>query len=354
MISIIVPVYNKEKFVLRCINSLLEQKNVDLEIILVDDGSTDNSLLICKKIANEHNNITVISQENAGVSAARNNGLRHAKGEWISFVDPDDYVAPTLYEELLNASDGNDIVACCCVAVDGEKKKENHFFPSDVLFVEDNKNKLYGQLLDANYGQPGIAYTAIGVPWGKIYRRELLVNNSLTFNLKLRRQQDNIFNLHAFAFATRVQYIDKPLYFYTLDNIKNYYALKYNDYAAENAIEFQKEHYEFFVLGKKIISSDLKKLYDNAVVCNMFSALNMNILHRDNPQTYAERKNAFFRMLDSNAFGESLQLAAIDNIQGLFHKIVFVMIKRKQFWLMNLIWKSRSIYELVKFRKGTI
>lgn len=353
MISIIVPIYNKKNLVRRCIESLLNQKNVELEIIIVDDGSTDNSLEVCKKIENECENVTVISQKNAGVSSARNNGLKHANGEWISFVDPDDYVESTLYYELLSGSDGCDIVSCCCYAVDGHRQIINHFFRSDCVFDEDNKIELYCQLLDGNYGQPGVAFTAIGVPWGKIYRRSLLMNNGFSFNLKLKRQQDNIFNMHAFAAAKRIRYIDKPLYYYTLDNIKNYYRSKYNNYAAENAIEFQRERYEFFLKDGISFSNELKRLYDNEVICNLIGVLNKDILNRKNPQSYKEKKTAYYRMVNNEYVNKSLRQIDVNNVNGLFHKSIFWATTRNMYPIIYLIWKSRFIYEYFKFERNS-
>ena len=100
LISIIVPVYNVEKYIRRCINSILNQTYQYLEIILVDDGSTDNSGLICDKYAHMDNRITVIHKKNGGLSSARNTGIDIAKGAYIGFIDSDDWIAPETYEVL--------------------------------------------------------------------------------------------------------------------------------------------------------------------------------------------------------------------------------------------------------------
>lgn len=355
MISIIVPIYNKEKYIVNCVESLLKQRNVELEIILVNDGSTDNSLSICKRIENENENVIVINQKNAGVSVARNEGMNRASGEWISFVDPDDYVAPTLYQELLKKSENCDIVACCCYAVDGEKMIENQFFESDYTFEStDDKTELYCQLLYDHYRQPGATFTAIGVPWGKIYHRTMLLKNKLQFNTKLRRQQDNVFNMHAFSVANRIRYINRPLYYYTLDNVKDYYVSKYNSYATKNAIELQMERHAFFVLGNKLNSIKLKKNYDNETICTIFGALNKNILHRNNPQSYTERKKEFYKLVKDSVIEEDLRYINRSNIEGIFHKFVFDIIQIHGFGALNLIWKTRLLYEYVKFGKGSI
>ena len=101
MISVIIPVYNAEKYLLLCMESILGQSYSDLEVILVNDGSTDKSLEICKQYENNYENVVLINQHNHGVSNARNRGLEVAKGEYISFVDADDWLEERFYEHLL-------------------------------------------------------------------------------------------------------------------------------------------------------------------------------------------------------------------------------------------------------------
>lgn len=100
-ISVIVPLYNVEKYIINCISSLTNQTYQNIEIILIDDGSTDNSGRICKKLAQEDHRIIYLRKENGGVSSARNLGLQYATGSYIGFVDSDDYISKTMYENLL-------------------------------------------------------------------------------------------------------------------------------------------------------------------------------------------------------------------------------------------------------------
>lgn len=113
-ISIIVPVYNAEKYIERCVNSLLSQSFDDFELILVDDGSTDNSAEIINNLADKHSFIRVFNKENGGAASARNLGIDNARGEYIAFIDADDAVEPTYFEELYNAAteSGAELVMC--------------------------------------------------------------------------------------------------------------------------------------------------------------------------------------------------------------------------------------------------
>lgn len=114
LISIIVPVYNTDKYLRECLNSICSQKNIKSEIILVDDGSIDNSGEICDEYAQKHTNIKVIHQKNAGAGAARNAGLDIMTGEYLCFVDSDDYIADDMYETLLQAIIKTDSDIACC------------------------------------------------------------------------------------------------------------------------------------------------------------------------------------------------------------------------------------------------
>ena len=221
-VSIIVPIYNAEKYLEECIASITNQTYKNLQIILVNDGSKDKSWELCEKIKDTDNRISITTQSNSGVSVARNRGLELANGEWIMFVDPDDILDKKIVEDLLvNVSSKIDIVASGCYGFDGNYKKKDSFFEGDRLFNSD-KTDLYLQLMDATHGQSDDFVTAIGVPWGKLYRHIFLKKYNLKFDPKLRRMQDNIFNMYAFYYAREIFYLDMPLYFYRLDHITDY------------------------------------------------------------------------------------------------------------------------------------
>ena len=199
LVTIVVPIYNMEKYLDRCIQSILKQDYENIEIILVNDGSIDNSLDICKKYKKDNNNIIIIDKKNEGVSIARNEGIKNAKGEWIMFVDPDDYLENNIVSTLVNsARNSEDIVSCSCKIDKGNIITDAHFFKkSFIACTLEDKERLFLQLLDLNYEQVN-AYTAIGVPWAKIYRTDFFNKNNLLFDRKLKRMQDNIFNVYAY------------------------------------------------------------------------------------------------------------------------------------------------------------
>ncbi len=168
MLSIIVPVYNLEQYLPPCIESVLRQTYADFELILVDDGSTDGSLSLCRAYETKDPRVRAFHKENGGVSSARNLGLEHARGAYISFVDGDDYIEPDMYERLMDDLDrsGAGITACQLdrVAPDGtrtvvERPKAASYSTEDVAarFFEN------GFVKDCMYG-----------PYNKVFRRECI------------------------------------------------------------------------------------------------------------------------------------------------------------------------------------
>ena len=199
MISVIIPIYNSEKYLSKCISSVLEQTYKDLELILVDDGSTDNSLNICNDFAERDSRIVVVHQKNAGVSAARNNGLKNAKGDFITFVDSDDYVENDWLELLFKAiTEKNAEVAVCGIKLDDKQK-----------IVECNcemKEQIILRLQEC-----GLLYSVVN----KLYRREKL---TAEFKNGLKFGEDLLFNLEYFRKIKAIAIVSQALYFYRKDN----------------------------------------------------------------------------------------------------------------------------------------
>lgn len=163
-ISIIVPVYNVEKYLPECIESILAQTFTDFELILVEDGSPDNCPALCDAAAEKDARIRVIHQKNGGLSAARNAGLDAARGAWIGFVDSDDYIAPEMYEVLHQAvqSTGADLALCDYAEVDEAGK------PCPPMHVSLSEGELTGQkLLKRASG------LMVQLAWNKLYRRAI-------------------------------------------------------------------------------------------------------------------------------------------------------------------------------------
>lgn len=205
-LSIIVPIYKVEKYLDECIQSILHQTFTDLELILVDDGSPDACPQMCDAIAEQDSRVRVIHQKNGGLSAARNTGIEAARGNWLGFVDSDDFVAPDFYEKLYNAAVNADADCAVC---------------SVQLIHEDGSRmdtppqwKVYGggytgeDILKTITWQNNAPYL---VAWNKLYRREVF----RTLRYPVGRINEDVF-VFAELFDTikKVACVEQPLYFY--------------------------------------------------------------------------------------------------------------------------------------------
>lgn len=182
-VSVIVPVYNAEGGVSRGVESILAQSFQDFELILVDDGSTDNSGAICDNYA-QHGRVKVIHQENAGVSAARNAGLRVAQGEWVTFVDSDDIVLDGFLESLVAAVNRDeliDLAYCGYAIVEGATSIKTY---RSATYI--GKEQLHDALSTTK-----LLYRCS--PWGKLFRRSIITDNGLQFDENLTISEDRLF-----------------------------------------------------------------------------------------------------------------------------------------------------------------
>lgn len=199
-VSIIVPIFNAEDSLEKCIDSILAQTEENIEIILVDDGSTDNSGIICQEYATMDVRIKLIRQVNSGVSAARNNGIKNASGEYIGFVDSDDWIEPNMYEALLKRADETnaDVVMCDATTVYNNGKTEI-----------DTITQLDGDVvLNKSDFSPKLLLEMAGSTCRCIYR----YNDNLQFPLGVKFSEDRIFNLYTFGYANQVAYIKQSYY----------------------------------------------------------------------------------------------------------------------------------------------
>lgn len=216
MISVIVPIYKCEKYLPKCIESIINQTYKDIEIILVLDGVFDESDKICYQYARTDERICVIKKEHEGVSIARNVGIEKAKGNWLAFVDSDDWLEEHYLEKMFAfCKKESEIIICDYFAEYRQKTIIEKFFIYDKhLFNKyDMMDVLKNCLFPIGCGDTG-GCTCVGVPWAKLYKTEFIKKNNLNFKPNLSRMQDMVFNLYAFSFAKNVFYIGEPLYHY--------------------------------------------------------------------------------------------------------------------------------------------
>jgi glycosyltransferase involved in cell wall biosynthesis len=177
MISIIVPIYKAEKYIHRCIDSILAQSYTDFELLLIDDGSPDNCGAICDEYAAKDSRVRVLHKENGGVSSARNLGLDNAQGEWITFIDSDDWVESEFLDKLIEGGNADLIVGGCYRTSGMKQHLEDRLY--DMKSIPEFLDLYLDKLL-------------LRTPWGKLFKRSIIEDNHIRFKKDIRFGEDTL------------------------------------------------------------------------------------------------------------------------------------------------------------------
>lgn len=284
-VSIIVPVYNAEKYLNRCIESLINQTLGEIEIIFVNDGSTDNSINILKSYKEKDKRIVIIDKINEGVSEARNQGISKAKGDYIFFVDSDDWIDLDTLEKMYKTAikDNIDIVMCSYVREFKDHSKEKSIDLNDKIIYKDKDLEqlhlsIIGPLDDQISKSENL--DSVGTVWAKLYKSTLIQKSEVKFiDLKeIGSAEDTLFNIMLFKDVKTVRFINKPYYHYWKDN-DNSVTSGYNPRLKEQ------RKVMFNYIKTFIDSNKLDEKFDEALknrICISVLGLGLNECNKDN------------------------------------------------------------------------
>lgn len=253
-VSVVVPIYNVEKYLNKCIDTIVHQTYKNLEIILVDDGSKDKSGLLCNQWADKDSRIKVIHKENGGLSSARNAGMENASGDYIMFEDSDDWLEPELIEHSIECiqKDEADIVIFGYRKVDEMENSIGEFiFGKGVLTKEQLAKQLHTRILEMSFGYA----------WNKLYNFQTIKDSGLQFDSTIIDREDLVFNMQLLSCVNKVNYLDFIGYNYLQRNTS---LLHNSDLGRLNNIE---------TFCQKMSDIDLK---DEEMKRKVY---NMNVLH---------------------------------------------------------------------------
>lgn len=217
-ISVIVPVYNAEQFINRCIQSILSQSFDKFELILIDDGSRDSSLKLCQKFSEIDHRVKVIQKPNGGVSSARNVGIKLAQGKYIAFIDSDDYIKKDYLKNLLfdeNISDDTLIIQDTTYDIDGQ-----------TFSMDDNKLEYYYSKLDNEVNH--YKFLMAGPPYAKLLSLHLIRKNQIFFNEQISLNEDHLFHLEYLLHINSVRKVAGADYIYVKGNVNSLSLKKYS------------------------------------------------------------------------------------------------------------------------------
>ena len=280
-ISVIVPVYNVEKYLSQCLDSILNQTFKDFECICVNDGSTDNSLSVLQEYANKDNRIKIINQQNKGLSGARNSALKIINGKYITFIDSDDFVSSDYLEKLTNIAEkeNSDIVYCrhkMYYSADNKYENGPNKEKLNTLFYEHSKskqkNKQIKYILDIVENSRSACM--------KLYKTNVIKNNVILFFEDIYAEEDFCFNILVNLYSNKISFLDEELYYYRkqvdsltakkeklrINALKSFITLTnflYKRNLLENSPILQNFIINGFVyrLGKKFSKSKQKEMY---------------------------------------------------------------------------------------------
>lgn len=213
-ISIIVPVYKTESYLRKCIDSIVTQSFNNFELLLIDDGSPDESGRICDEYAEKDSRIRIFHKENGGVSSARNLGLDNAKGIWITFIDSDDYIEGNFFNVIENV-DNYDLI------ISGYEREYDSEMKNSVIDVEGCANSRIEVLA---YLNNNIRNEICRVPWSKFFKAEIVQKYHIRFDTRIRFGEDTIFNFTYFQYVNSLICTTRGRYIYKL----------FSDYSAAN------------------------------------------------------------------------------------------------------------------------
>ena len=349
-LSIVIPIYKiKEEYLRVCFDSLIAQDMDAFRVIAVDDGSPDNCGKICDEYVARDNRFSVIHQANAGVSVARNSGIDSVDTEWITFIDPDDWVekdlVSTLYQTLIEHPDIDVFQFDYCQEFDGHTVVKQLMDKSGEFNEEWIRNF---QIAPFNFlvvdGKPYEYET--NTIWNKMYRVSLIKNNELYFDPKARKGQDVIFNAECLQLTTKFYYIKKALYHdrYLQSSVTNRYNTKaqyYNEVAFEN--------YERIIKKYNLPDRYWEAYYARVVTC-LYSCMRLYYFHPENSKDKATVKSEIDATLNKYPYNEALLKVKKENLSAT-QRIFVYFLKHRQYEILRFLVNGRQILKKIKGNK---
>lgn len=353
-LSVIVPVYNTGKILKQSINSILEQSYRDYELILVNDGSTDNSGMICDEIARVDSRVHVIHKENGGAGSARNAGIRQASGDFIIFPDADDFCKTEMFENMLRymEDDDCDLVICSYenVKVDeqGRKFVQNSQPLFDAVFNNvDSVRKIWFKIRSINI-------SLLNTPWNKIYKKNIIDQFNIRFP-DLRRAQDAVFNLLYYDHIKSLKVTGQCLYQYNANDVIRV-GKKFPQDVYKCFVEYNRAM-EKIISGWGMYQGEYKALCDNNFLGNIDSCVELCEnpvwkLTKNEKRHYLEKliKDKYIQERLKNYSGNVTEIEDIIEpiLSGQADKIIMVLKKRtfkeklRKTYIVQILRKIKS------------
>lgn len=340
-LSIVIPVYNAEKYIEDTIKSILDQTYKNWELILVNDGSKDESQYICEKLALKDKRIKLISKENSGVSDSRNTGIKAAQGKYIGFVDSDDLIEKDMFEKMILNFYESEIIICGYKirTIKGKIIKDSFRKPSlkGIFFLKEIENI---------FMEEGQLFNSV---WNKFYLTEIIKKNKIFFKTDLKTGEDLVFNLNYLSCIRKVSFLDENLYIYFKRENESI-THSYIENAFERLKIIYKELENFVKKAKFSEEKCIKKIDENFIQSIFFQFLNLE--HKKCPLNFKEKIKYIERILNDEYLNEIKKRTKIKKTKNLILKITNFLISTKNSIFIYIIFKLiRNILRIKKIIK---
>lgn len=340
-VSIIVPVHNASDFLEECVDSLLKQTYSNLEIILINNASRDNSLELCHQLGRQDARVVVIHTDEPGVSNARNLGLDAMTGDFVTFVDSDDWLELNCIERALETLQAKkaDVVVWSFFKNIGERDLQLSLLPKgkELFTTEEEKEYLYKKSIYAQYDKISESNdVSVGTVWGKLYPSRLIYDNSLGFIKSLIRAQDVIFTVNAFRCANTVCYLDESLYHYRIHAES---TCQSGRFIPDTSTPFNDLLDEFIKFTEETSTrKDVLNIVNYRIIQVIYWHLDHNYFHAENKKPFLARRREFLSLISKGYYKE-----AIDNVE--LAKLP------KQRKVMVVLLRKRMVYTFYLFEQ---
>lgn len=330
-LSIIVPVYNVEKYLERCVSSLLRQTIDSYEIILVDDGSLDKSSSLCDEYSHKYENVKSVHKKNSGLGMARNTGLALAEGEFVAFVDSDDYIEDKMYQTLYEYATKNrlDAVYCSYDKIKNNKIDTLGILYSEKIYSTDINKVILGMIGNAPECDKDFLFEMSSCM--SIYRKCILDKyNILFYSEKEFISEDLLFNVEFLSKAKRIATLPNTFYHYCMNDNSLTRTFVENRYQRDKSVYYKlKEE-----LKKKAIVDDIFAT-ERFILSRLRIQTKNIILKHDMSRQY--KKRLLKELSEDETFIKIMQLYPIKKMK-IKHRLFYVSMYRKYFWVVKLMY----------------
>ena len=336
-VSVIVPVYKvPEQYLRQCIESLIAQTMQEMEILLVDDGSPDACGSICDSYAKNDPRIRVIHKQNGGLSAARNTGYQEAVGEYITFIDGDDWVEPEMCQVMYDVAKKDDVdLVVCGISKDYAHKRipYTYYMEEGKVYRDQECKQLQVQLLMYNAN--------MGAAYAKLIRRSLLQAHDIQHDPVLSQGAEGLeFNFRFFEHLHSAAFVNRHFYHYIYN--ENSISASHSEKNHDLVIRC------FESIDRLIHSSDNKDelipWFNNRLMYVIVTTAISGYFHPDNREPYQERKRKFQEYLKRPIISKALRYGHTEDI-SFQRRAIILMIRLRMFWMLNIMGKIRKWYK---------